>query len=895
MERLISIKFLSDDLLSFDQICERITDEGTAEQLCNYIKSQNEASLNFFDTDYLATVLLHCGYEELFVSALEERYNLQKKSNNKKSSIWTTHLGLFYLQKAAQKIDVASNLEKAKGHIDDAISVDPKSPFALIAQCFYLIIKSEPGSYHRALETTNRIKIDKERKEYIVDLEPLRILCFALAHYHNEKYDEALKYFIDFLGSYAKACPLVRLGIGQALMASNKPDKAEYAFKRVLSLEPENVDSLTGLGILKFNENTAQGLTESQTILRKILTLNPEYSPSLILQAHILFNSSYIDRTIKVAKKANTYATTNKMRADAYFISGQWQHHYKKLDKAKECYERVVKYNPGHVKANFYLGLFESKENPKKAIEYISGVHQSLYDVFEANAAIGLSYARLYQSDPETNKDMLKQAVKYLKAASNQNATKDTEKIKVLSTLGWLRIKSLKFGKAETAYSEAVKIYPKSENDNEEEAETNNNDQPQNGEIISLEQLLTFLGIAQFQNGKYEDALATFTKSEEEFHKTNPDEKAPPLLRYNMALCKEELNKFNQAKSDYKSLHEDYPTFPEPLLRIAALAVRDTRPNFINTEAKEALETVVTEIDKNHVKAWLELANVNARTRQLQEAKKIMQKTQEQAGEGDGFIYSTISMGNYFLESAQNKDNPKERTDRLKHAQIYYLKALRHNHYCVAAANGLAICWLLNGHADHANPVLQQVRENRPDQSSSWENLGLACMKNNQYQQANTLFEGANKKFFDKTDINLLLQSYYASKGDKKWDNCLQVAETLCQLRPENDTHWYLLASSLHKVVISQSSPRALQGRNLRVVTVERWIAQLKRCISLYDTFMNTTIGKQNESSIQQKIEAVNEKLERLAALREKAKEKEQKKRERNEQLAREYAKDTDE
>jgi tetratricopeptide (TPR) repeat protein len=345
------------------------------------------------------------------------------------------------------------------------------------------------------------------------------------------------------------------------------------------------------------------------------------------------------------------------------------------------------------------------------------------------------------------------------------------------------------------------------------------------------------------------EALATFGKCADQ---------AQPVLRFNIARCHEELNRFPDARAIYKELHAEFPRFPEPLFRLSALALRDTRPHDVNPEVKQYLQTIIEEIDQNNVHALLELGNVAARAGQLREARQSMERAQEKAAGGDGYVYATVSIANYLLESAQTKPDPKERTARLDYAQRNLIKALKENRGCIFAANGMALCWLLNGHVTEAKERLVLVKDYRPDLSSSWENLGLAYMKEHSYTAALALFEEANKKFFEKTDVNLLLQSHAAAKGDKKYDVCLSIAQQLCMLRPELPSHWYLLGSSLHKVVLMGF--RTGQDKGLRVQPVRKWIRQLKRCVTVFE-FARKHLDSKTAASIVEKIDNIRNHL----------------------------------
>jgi hypothetical protein len=64
--------------------------------------------------------------------------------------------------------------------------------------------------------------------------------------------------------------------------------------------------------------------------------------------------------------------------------------------------------------------------------------------------------------------------------------------------------------------------------------------------------------------------------------------------------------------------------FTQSLLRLSALALRDSRPKIANQEVKESLNVIIQEIDKNHVQTYIELGNIKACANQLRETANSM-------------------------------------------------------------------------------------------------------------------------------------------------------------------------------------------------------------------------------------------------------------------------------
>jgi tetratricopeptide (TPR) repeat protein len=304
--------------------------------------------------------------------------------------------------------------------------------------------------------------------------------------------------------------------------------------------------------------------------------------------------------------------------------------------------------------------------------------------------------------------EALADAFKYMEQAVMllRNKHNLTEHFKVYKTLRWRRVKSLQFQKAETAFTRAYQfqIDPNGAAD---------------------ETVLTFLWMTQFLSHKLTDALATFSRCEDQ---------SQTVLPFNIDRCNEQLNPFSEARRIYIALHNLHPQFPEPLFRLSALALRDTRPHDVNPLVMQYFQAIIEEIDHNNVRPLLELHNVADRAGQFREARQSMERAEEKASGGDGYIDTTISIAKYLLESAQTKTEDKERTNRLDYAQRNFMKALKRNHGCIFAVNGMALCWLLAGHVSEAKERLVLVKDYRPDLASSWENLGLAYMKEHSHR-----------------------------------------------------------------------------------------------------------------------------------------------------------------
>ena len=859
MNQIFTVKFDGEAKeMTFEEICKVTTDESKAKELSQYI-IENAKDLNVIAIDFLATALLHSGYDDMFEEVLKTVYReLTMKQKIQIYNILPSHLSLFYLQKVIKGINVEENLDRANSLIDEAGSLDPRSPLMLIAKAYSYILK--PQHDEKDVETaklhfgwiSEELKSSSDMKYSQYDLSILTRIGAGFVSYQLGQFDEALRVFRGIFKSSLSTVPQVRLAIAQCFLSQKKSNDAMSAFKALLHKFPHNPYALIGIGFIQLNSLTQQGTIEAIDQMKNVLNERPDFAPALLLKAEIFFKSGEYKKIQHIVKKVvQAPGNSDAVLAEAMYHYGRYKHAVGDIKSAEDQFNQAVMLNPKHHGANYFLGLFAAaRGDPKHAIEYLEKSAREYHDVFEVNAALGLANAELFQKERNQQQRYQRDAVRYLEAAIScaQQSTPREDLLKVHTTYGWLCLKLLAFDKAEASFEKAIEVY-----------EALNQAPP--------DSILTYFGIAKYQREKYADALAVFRRCQDQ---------AQPILRYNIGLCHEQLLMFSEARDIYKQLHKEFPSFAEPLLQLASLVVRDTRPNIVNKEAKNILETVVRELDSKNIQAWIQLAQVNARSKQLQEAQSHMLKAQEIAGDGDGFLYATVSIGNYFLENAQTKTDHNEMKTRLERAKSFFIRALRFNHNCVAAANGLALCWLLLGHTKDAKESLLLIKEYRADSPSSFENLGHAYMMEESYAAALSQFEEANKKFFDKTDVNLLLQSYYASKGKKDLEKCLEISETLCMLRPEVQNHWYMLASSLHKVVLLQSSKWAISNmKQLRANTVKKWKGQMNYTLSILRRFRDMP-DTDNKESLDEKIAPIERDiLPRLDELLKKAKEEE--------------------
>jgi tetratricopeptide (TPR) repeat protein len=294
-------------------------------------------------------------------------------------------------------------------------------------------------------------------------------------------------------------------------------------------------------------------------------------------------------------------------------------------------------------------------------------------------------------------------------------------------------------------------------------------------------------------------------------------------------------------------------------------------------KAKEYFQTVKQECGSQSTRAELYLAMVYNKEGDYRSSTSITEKICRQTG--DGRLTATVMYANAFLQHGQNKESTADREKNFKTARSFYYSALKSNYCCISAASGLALSWLLFGHAKEARNQLRIVKENQPRLAGPAEALANAYLSGqgtggsgeSNPTQAAIEFEECNRAHFDRTNTQNFNGAYNAYKLSGKIEECLTMAEYMIQLEPDRPVYWYYLASSILKYVTRQTSSHSVDIHNIRVKDVDRYTNQLKRARQLFviygkaenkiqniDTYLLKKLEKLRKRAIENDLERRN-------------------------------------
>jgi len=197
----------------------------------------------------------------------------------------------------------------------------------------------------------------------------------------NKNYTEALNYYREKLN----------IDIGSSLYfkaimsyKSGKYDKALEYFNEALKIDPEDIDSLTGKGmvllkqqnikgsidcfnrVLKINEKDVRALyykglalyydekyEEAIKYYEEVLKINPKYADAWNGKGFLLFNNGNYEEALKCYNKA---LEIEPQKSITLMNIGNTMYGMKNYEEAIKCYKKVLEIEPGNKQAWFNQG-----------------------------------------------------------------------------------------------------------------------------------------------------------------------------------------------------------------------------------------------------------------------------------------------------------------------------------------------------------------------------------------------------------------------------------------------------------------------------------------------------------------------------------------------------------
>jgi protein O-GlcNAc transferase len=251
---------------------------------------------------------------------------------------------------------------------------------------------------------------------------------------------------------------------------------AELAYKKILELQPDNIDVLYALGEISFQNKQYDSAID---YIKKILQLNPVDAGAYNNLGIILQEKGQLDEAISYYQKA---LQVNPNLADAHNNSGLALQKKGELDNAVLSYQKAIGFNPNFIEAYCNLGnLFRDNNQLDEAITSyqkalllnpnLVAIHNSIGICFYKKGKLGEAithYQKAIDIDPNysgaysnlgvvfQNKGQLDNAIKCYSKALQLNP----RFAQAFNNLGSIFEEKGHLDKAEEYYRHAIRIEP---------------------------------------------------------------------------------------------------------------------------------------------------------------------------------------------------------------------------------------------------------------------------------------------------------------------------------------------------------------------------------------------------------------------------------------------------
>jgi RNA polymerase-associated protein CTR9 len=293
-------------------------------------------------------------------------------------------------------------------------------------------------------------------------------------------------------------------------------------------------------------------------------------------------------------------------------------------------------------------------------------------------------------------------------------------------------------------------------------------------------------------------------------------------LVYNLARTYEELKKTEEAKRIYVALAKQHPNYIECYLRLAYITNAEG-----NMEKAILWCKVATEIKPKDTTSWAVMGNLYLKNEAWILAQKTFEHIANNIDKND--IYTSLAMGNIFFGGIRPDLVDDTKTDRhMQYAIQFFERALKNDKNNVYAALNIGAVLAEKGYLTEAKDILQKVRENHANDNDSaisaipetFINLGHLAMAQKQYMNAAKTYSYCLRKFYNNSNVDLLMFLAKAEFECGKFDEAERVLQKALHLEPNRLVLWFNVAVSRHEHCITIL--------NQKVKTVESAEAAIK-------------------------------------------------------------------
>lgn len=306
-----------------------------------------------------------------------------------------------------------------------------------------------------------------------------------------------------------------------------------------------------------------------------------------------------------------------------------------------------------------------------------------------------------------------------------------------------------------------------------------------------------------FRLGNYQESLTYYNNAlkrcndelqmEEQYFKL-----IQVTINYNLGRLYEATHNYKNAEQIYKDILREHPNYVDCFLRLGCMA-RDLGQIYEASDwFKEALQ-----VEKDHPDAWSLIGNLHLAKQEWGPGQKKFERILAQEATSQD-TYSIVALGNVWLQTLYQptKDKEKERRHQERAIQMYR-QALKIDPKNIYAANGVGCVLAHKGYINEARDVFSQVRESTADFPDVWINIAHIYVELKQYVSAIQMYENCHKRFFQSTNVEIMLYIARAYYKCGKMRECKNVLLKIRRVLPNDTLILFNLALVLQKLAAS--------------------------------------------------------------------------------------------
>ncbi|XP_018785551.1 PREDICTED: RNA polymerase-associated protein CTR9 homolog [Bactrocera latifrons] len=558
------------------------------------------------------------------------------------------------------------------------------------------------------------------------------LLGKACIAFNKKDYRGALAFYKKALRTNPNCPANVRMGMGHCFLKMNNQEKAKQAFERALELDSNCVGALIGLAILKLNLHEPDSNKLGVQMLSRAYTIDST-SPMVLnhLANHFFFKKDY-QKVQHLALHAFHNTENEAMRAESCYQLARSFHAQCDYDQAFQYYYQSTQIAP----ANFVLphyGLGQmyiyrgDTENAAQCFEKVLKIQPGNYETMKI---LGSLYAN---SNSQAKRDMAKSHLKKVTEQFPDDVEAWIELAQILEQND-LQASLNAYATASNILTEKVKV--------DLPAEILNN-------VAALHYRIGNLAIAK---QKLNEAIQ---RARVEADSSNADKQyndsISVTMTYNLARLNEAMCSFDIADKLFKDILKEHPNYIDCYLRLGCMA-RDKGLIFVASDFfKDALN-----INNDNPDARSLLGNLHLAKMQFALGQKNFETILKNPTTATD-AYSLIALGNFSLQTLHQpiRDKDKERKHQEKALSIYK-QVLRNDPRNIWASNGIGAVLAHKGCVIEARDIFAQVREATADFSDVWLNIAHIYVEQKQYISAIQMYENCMKKFYKHHNVEVM-------------------------------------------------------------------------------------------------------------------------------------------